>query len=440
MAACYAELSPGDTCYVPSGWSESFSSDLVMDKNGAGFVFLGSATITLGTNQIIIPAGAVAPFMIGQSVQGAITGSNAGAQLIYTGDSAAILIGAAAPASQATRPRLENIYVNLKGAGSEAIGVDMVNVNVFDLKGLMVNGSGGINNQVGLVCDGGGGVGFTGDGIGTNLYVANTRVGIQGLNACIENTFLMTVTSGTSMAGSIGVDLEGISFANTFSGGVLNAYVTGVNYGGSASANAVKISINTAAVDVAHSAGTANNWTMPLNAAIAPGNLPPVFTDAGTGNMVVAPGGAVLHGPQTLIDRQGPRAPETGTGSAVTLYKTMIPANRIAAGKGFRVHFQYRHSTGVASVIYTLKLGPNTIQSFNSADVVLDDMVYEIFNNAGVQNAQTISANTFVNSHRATAEFTTTTDMSEAESLTLTATFPDADQVTPVQWTVEAIQ
>src|SRR5262249_9132657 len=122
-------------------------------------------------------------------------------------------------------------------------------------------------------------------------------------------------------------------------------------------------------------------------------------------------------------------------------YTYTIPANTIQAGKGFRIRAATSSNNAVV-VTYKLKVGGTTITlGTNAASATNDQFQIEVFNNSGVQNAQTGmffqlqgNAITGVNS------LTSAENFANAIAITLIANEANPNTVTPKKWFVELIQ
>lgn len=155
-----------------------------------------------------------------------------------------------------------------------------------------------------------------------------------------------------------------------------------------------------------------------------------IFNGAGSGNSV------------TLLNAQDTLGNLTGSGSAQTVYTYTIPANTVQAGKGVRLKFWATNNNAVA-VTYAIVLGTTTL--FNPPSTATSGdahkLVVDIWNNAGVQNAQ---VSTFEGVD-ATTNFTTATNTSaenfaNALVLKVTASEANPNTITPRKFTVELIQ
>ncbi|SRR6266481_577718 len=61
------------------------------------------------------------------------------------------------------------------------------------------------------------------------------------------------------------------------------------------------------------------------------------------------------------------QSPITGNSADQTLFSFVIPANTVATGKALRFFYNYKHSTGSASVSYKWKVGSTLLSSFSGA-------------------------------------------------------------------------
>ena len=305
MAACYAALSAtGQACHVPAGWAETFSSNLVMSKPNAGFIFHGPATITMGTNQVLIgtTAGLAGPFIIGYSPQGAIQSSGGvysatgGVQFIYTGTGTAFVAGGSS-ATPVVGMKLENFSIDLRGAGSAAIGLNLKNVEGGGRIGHSVDviGPGGAITQIALQIDDGGN--FSGDFTVEDFQAFGVKTGVLLNGSTEEVTFIGTIISTLGTAG-IGIDFEGgaLCSANNFYGGVSNPGVgTAVKFGGSSQSNRVEMAMQGSPnTSIAFGASATSNF------AVYQGTATPVITDASNGSNIAMQGSTVLAGRLTI--------------------------------------------------------------------------------------------------------------------------------------------
>lgn len=153
-----------------------------------------------------------------------------------------------------------------------------------------------------------------------------------------------------------------------------------------------------------------------------------VATGAGSGNNI------------NLLDSQGTLGNVTGNGTDQTLYTFTIPANDIQAGKGFRVRCLVTSNNAVA-VTYKLTLGATTLTTIaNSSAVENDGFCLEVFNNAGVQNAQTGIIQAITNVTPVNASTTSAENLANATTIKITANEANPNTVTPKKWFVELIQ
>ena len=154
------------------------------------------------------------------------------------------------------------------------------------------------------------------------------------------------------------------------------------------------------------------------------------LVSAGNGNTV------------TLLNSQGPAAALTGNSTDQTVFTYSIPANTIAAGKGFRVHATWVHSSGTpASITYKFILGSTTLATFVESVVNTDQAVLEVFNAAGVQNSQFCRAMAWSNLSVINSSTNGATEnLALASTIKLTFNVSNTDQIAPKFWLVELIQ
>jgi len=152
----------------------------------------------------------------------------------------------------------------------------------------------------------------------------------------------------------------------------------------------------------------------------------------------------------SLLDVQGPGNAIVGTGADVALFTATAPIapNTVAAGKGIRITVWTQHTNGSASVMYKLKFGVTTFESHAIAPqntALLDMIVYEIFNNAGVQNSQYYVASGLENlSGNATSvpfmfNNTNAFDFTLAQTPSFAFNVAATDSVKPLFWKVELV-
>jgi len=137
----------------------------------------------------------------------------------------------------------------------------------------------------------------------------------------------------------------------------------------------------------------------------------------------------------------GPSANIVGTGADVALFTfPALNAGRVQAGKGLLLKFAFQHAVGTASVLYKLKFGATTVDSFSIVPfntTFLDVHTYYFMNNAGVQNAQNWIREGILNNasgnQPATSGFgTAAIDMTASQVITWTFSVANTDQVKPV--------
>lgn len=139
---------------------------------------------------------------------------------------------------------------------------------------------------------------------------------------------------------------------------------------------------------------------------------------------------------------QGVLGAITGNSSAQNFYSCTIKGRQILAGKGIRITVMFAHSVGAAAVTYNISYGGSNCGGFSDSGTAHTTWVEEIFNNAGVTNAQTcfiypvIDGTTIV-----TGGGTGSIAIDSTADQTLAATFnvANTDQVTPRLFKVEMV-
>lgn len=159
--------------------------------------------------------------------------------------------------------------------------------------------------------------------------------------------------------------------------------------------------------------------------------------------------GATSGNNVTLVNQQGPLAAVVGTAGDANVFTFTIPANTVGAGKGLRIKVVYLHSTGTVSTSFKVKLGATTIVTNTYAPATtsaIERQTIEIFNNAGVTNAQNwteehllnIVANT--NLVAGINAGTSAIDFTSSQVFAFTFNVAASDQVTPKALLIELIQ
>jgi hypothetical protein len=141
---------------------------------------------------------------------------------------------------------------------------------------------------------------------------------------------------------------------------------------------------------------------------------------------------------------QGPASPVTGTGAAATYFTCTIPAGVMGAGQGIIITALAKHTTGTASVTYTLSFGgtSTTAASPSGAANQLEHLTYLIMNNPGSTSAQTISTLGQDSSGGTNSIKLDTATVSTASAVTVNLQFnvASSDAITPEMFLVELKQ
>lgn len=151
----------------------------------------------------------------------------------------------------------------------------------------------------------------------------------------------------------------------------------------------------------------------------------------------------------TLVNQQGASGAITGNSTAQNLFSFSLPGNTVQAGKGIRIKAVTLHNTGTAGPTYALKIGATTVESFVLApnnNTQVDYFEWDIYNNAGVQNAQTWARKSvqnqtgLVNAAIGGSAGTAAVDLSSTQTITWSFNVANTDAVTPKFWSIELIQ
>lgn len=143
----------------------------------------------------------------------------------------------------------------------------------------------------------------------------------------------------------------------------------------------------------------------------------------------------------TLLNQQGAVAAITGNGTDQTLYTFTIPANTIQAGKGFRVKWYGSNNAVATTLSLKLKIGATTLFTLSIAASSNYMQAAEIFNNAGVQNAQTWAVSGTANVNVVQETFGTSAEnFANAIAVTVTGNIANPNTFQGGLWMVELIQ
>ncbi len=248
LAACVAALpATGGTCDARNYKGAQTISTAVTVSVPNTRIDLPCATITM-TAPLVIPAGVRGVRLHGCSLRGgtAASGLTGGTVLAYNGSGAAVQVGDSTYAQDTMGFAMDNVLVNTTGAasaGTEALAA--WRVQELDLESDYYLGNA---NQTAMVLDGTGN--YTGgtllDQDFNGYQVALHGVGHQVANAAATDwlnasTFVRLhidcpTTSGSAIAGTIGVDLVQ-GDGNTFTGGDIEGCATAVHLGPNAQNN-----------------------------------------------------------------------------------------------------------------------------------------------------------------------------------------------------------
>ncbi len=449
MSACYAALVPGQGCHVVPNWAETWTSNLVMNKSHTGFIFHGSAIITMGSNSLKIPdldAGGVK--MIGVYLKG-LGGTPydpvvSGVSFQYGGNGKAFQIGDGTGSGGSGNHSLENIGVDLITAGSSAIAVyqqDPADGYYTNLS-IHTNTLSGATSQKGFVCDAST-FGCAGNTFYGPLFAAN--IPLTFLSGSQQNHVYggMLQAVGNS---NIALDMAGNS--NEIRTGVQSSNIAvQIENSSAAQGNEITIANNNNTTDYVEASGSASvshdNTVKFLNASTA--------QSSNLLNTVTIPGRKT--GASTLLNQQPPAGTLTGNSADQTIFTYTLPANTLAQGKGLRITLTFLHSSGSASTVYKLFFGATvaaTITYAPNGNTFYDRYVFEIYNDANSQSSQShFQKTTWPNltgfaspgaAYSTNPLSNPSVNFANSQAIKFTFNVANTDQITPGDFQVEFIQ
>jgi hypothetical protein len=339
IAACYSAASAGQTCVVPPGWTETWTSNLALTKSNVMILLMGSGTVTAGSNQITCPGGTSGGGIVGLSPTGAFSVSGFGTSqtithggfyFTYTGSGAFINCGSSS--NPTTGMRLENFGIDLTGAGPSAIGMDLVDWQVGGwVRGVGMVMSGPSHSQVGIQTDGAGASNTFDISLEDNQLTACGTCFL--LNSNTQEVYMAGNQLGTNTLPAAGCN-TGLSISgngNRFVGGNIVGCTTAVSIGGASAGNVVDTTLGAstsggASAAITFGSSTSNNTVLDQNLSQAP-----IVTDSGFLNTVSSPGtGKCFDGCVTTILKVG-----SGLGNYTSSNTTLT--NVDATNLGFTV-------------------------------------------------------------------------------------------------------
>lgn len=431
LSTCYAAIaSTGGLCMVPPNYTETLTSNITMNKTMAGFVFMGPATITMGTNQILGTAGTKGIIIDSWAPFSQVGGANVGVRFVYTGTGAAISIGNSS--TDTTLTLIRDIGVDISGAGTNAVGISILRNPIYLIERCWVNGSGGANGQIGVNLDG---TGNSTSGQVNFCDVGGVAAGISmatgaNANTILGGSYIPTATgTGIQIAAGNGNTITGVDISSGANGVALssNALVFGNNIQVYSQANTTDFLIGALAV---------GNRLENLGA-----NAPPIVTD----NSPVGANTIVSNFRPRLLNSQNNLAPLTGNSGDQTFFTYTIPGGTVPPGKAVRVTAIWKHSTGVANVTYKLSFGGVLIINFGSiADTVSSTYSFQVvLFNEGTTTAK--ASQYFINDSgtglvQGGYSRNIAANMSSNQAITFTFNVANTDQVTPDMFLVELVQ
>jgi hypothetical protein len=206
----------GGAVIIPAGYSETLTANLEMTKNFCGFVTLGACDIAMGANSVIIAAGTIGAFIcsIGALHGGDHSGnapSAGGAMWRYTGNGNAFELGGSTANTEKIHIEGQTIYVAAGGTSARAMHCQqMIFSRIVNclLRGSSTQAAGALHLD-GAGAGPGFGSGYCGFNDLSGLTILSFGKGILLTGQNNYNTGRMMCANGPSLAGTIGVDIQG---------------------------------------------------------------------------------------------------------------------------------------------------------------------------------------------------------------------------------------
>ncbi len=257
---------------------------------------------------------------------------------------------------------------------------------------------------------------YCGDGTGWRCEFAKRVGSVDTIEGWITDGGVMNVL------GSYQVNGSQINFTNLASGTSAQlAAVISDETGSGAAVFGTSPSLTTPAISSPTSTGTDSGTETLKNKTM---------TAAGSGNNT------------DLLNSQDSLTAVTGNGTDQTLYTFSIPANTVQAGKGVNLKL-WVQTNNTVSVTYKVILGTTTLLTWTStaASGSPESVTADIFNNSGVQNAQTTD-NLVIDNATIIGNGVVTSAENFANALTLKVTASEANPntVTPKKWILRLVQ
>lgn len=310
LALAYAAIpSTGGAVIVPANYTETLSASITMSKPFAGFLFLGPATITMGTNQVIVSQGTTGAFI---ATLGALSGGDrngalsiGGVNWIYTGNAAAFDIGGTTTDTE--KLNIDGQLIYTAGGGTSANAIRLRQVTFSRITNCTLRGT-STQTAGGLLMDGSGSdSNYCGFNDFTGTVINSFGKGIRLLTQCNFNTGTAMCINGPLSSGSIGIDFQGIAVGNEFQGQIAT-WESGVNFADSANVyhNTVRGYMEGNTNDYVTGAAAVRNTVVSLGEVIT-------GTDA-TGNSTTNVYLSGAEASRLFLSNSGPLATKTAAG------------------------------------------------------------------------------------------------------------------------------
>jgi hypothetical protein len=290
IASAYADSTKCLSVWLPPGYTETLSSDLVLSRSSVPIIFEGTATITMGTNRVTA-AGTVNGISLIALGCGVTAGANLCVNFVYTGTGQAIVIGDSSTHSKDFY--MHGISVQISGNGASCLQIN--NLDEFWVEHGKCAIQGG-TNPIGVITNGTGT--FVGVGAFQDFHIISgggtNAIGYQFQNLTTHTQIIggnLNLDSGVS---AVCVDIQGaltesielvmpnfntcltavkVESSVTLVGGVVGSFridsgvTTPANFAAGTSSNQLTC-VNCSNTHIVVDSGTRNSVVFPLNTQV----------------------------------------------------------------------------------------------------------------------------------------------------------------------------
>lgn len=293
ITAALTDLPTGGGCVIlPNGYTETLTANITINKSNTCIWPWGTAVINQGAFQVLISTAGGSnnvSFISNFPWSTGIANQNNGLSFVgYTGASCAFCVGVSGTTTEAFY--MDGVHINMSAAQAGAQAFKAIALVKFGIVRSEPYLSGTVNNQIGWLYDGDGGVAqFTGLGNIEDVWVqqgaggSTGAVGTRFQNGCVSIRIVGGEATLNNAVGTVGYDVTGATTNGIyFVAPDVEQAVTGITVSASFTfAVAGSIRLDSSTTNFANFSAAANG-----NKLISIGSVKTVI-DAGTLNSVV---------------------------------------------------------------------------------------------------------------------------------------------------------